>query len=326
MPDSVGERIDVSMLVCTYNRCHDLAEMLASALHQDHSGLTYEIVVVDNNSSDRTRSVVEEIIRAGHSRVSYLFEGRQGKGHALNTGLAALRGEFYAISDDDLIFPPTYLEEAIRAFRRQPDISCVGGKVLPQWKGTPPGWLTPSHWSALALADYGESELLTGPENPLCLLAGVFKTADVTAIGGYQNELAVTRNRVGGTEDADLLDRLYAVGKRGLYTPGLSVFHKVEAYRLTRRYHRRWHTDHGRHVAMMRDPAIEMSRFRLLGIPGHLLREAVTDAARWVGGIVAGRRESAFEVELRLRSFAGFVAARLGQRSSGESAAIRRPS
>ena len=322
----MGEHIDISMLVCTYNRCDDLAELLASALHQDHGELSYEIVVVDNNSSDRTRAVVEELIRAGHSRVSYLFEGRQGKGYALNTGLAALRGEFYAILDDDLILPPTFLAETIRAFRRHPEVSCLGGKVLPRWKGTPPGWLTPRHWSALALADYGDSEIVTGPERPLCLLAGVFRTADVTSIGGYDCALAVSGNRIGGTEDADLFDRLYAGGKRGLYTPGISLWHKVEPYRLTREYHRRWHAGHGRHFAMMRDPAIEKSRFRLLGIPGHLLREALKDAARWIGSIGTGRRESAFEAELRLRFFAGYAGTRLGQRSSGESAAISRPS
>ena len=149
----MGDHIDISMLVCTYNRCDDLAELLASALHQDHGELSYEIVVVDNNSSDRTRAVVEELIRAGHSRVSYLFEGRQGKGYALNTGLAALRGEFYAILDDDLILPPTFLAETIRNFAH-PRFPALVEKVLPRWKGTPPGWLTPRHWSPLALAGW----------------------------------------------------------------------------------------------------------------------------------------------------------------------------
>src|SRR5262245_16316067 len=146
--------VDITVLVCTYNRREDLRELLASALSQQIDGLfTYEILVVDNNSSDGTRELVESLIAGGHEAVRYLFEPRQGKSFALNMGLDEAHGAIYLIADDDLVLPPDYLRRVWEAFRADPEVSVVAGKVLPLWSGAVPAWLTQAHWSALALCD-----------------------------------------------------------------------------------------------------------------------------------------------------------------------------
>jgi glycosyltransferase involved in cell wall biosynthesis len=300
--------MDISLLVCTYNRCGELKELLDSAVSQDtEGGFEYEVVVVDNNSSDRTRQVVHDLIERGHPNVRYLFEPRQGKGAALNTGLAALRGSYYAIADDDLLLPPDYLARIVATFRARADISFLGGKVLPRWSRPVPAWLTQDHWAAIALCDYGETSFEVSQDRQITLLAGAFRTDDVRAANGYHSELAVSPARIGGMEDVDLYERLFATGKRGVYLPQLMLFHKVEPERVEKRYHRRWHLEHGRTYAMMSHGTTEKGRFRLLGVPSYMYRGAATHAAKWCRSIAVGRFHDAFADECQLRFFLGFL-------------------
>lgn len=300
--------MDITVLVCTYNRCGELGELLDSALTQETGGaFTYEVLVVDNNSSDGTRGLVEGLIAEGHGNLRYLFEGRQGKSFALNTGLGAARGSVYTIADDDLILPKNYLRQIHEAFRAHPEVSIVGGKVLPLWSGEPPAWLTARHWSPLALADYGQEAFYTGESRQVCLLAGAFRLHDVLAAKGYQRGLDVSKNRIGGAEDADLITRLYRDGRQGLYLPRLAVYHKVPAVRLSKSYHRRWHKGHGRNSALMRDEQIEASMIgRLFDVPAHMFKQAVVDTAHLVAARLKGDQEGAFLRESRLWFFAGF--------------------
>jgi glycosyltransferase involved in cell wall biosynthesis len=303
--------VDLTVLVCTYNRCEDLRELLVSALSQGTGGaFTYEILVVDNNSSDGTRELVERLIAEGNGAIRYLFERRQGKSFALNTGLTEARGAIYLIADDDLVLPPDYLSRVWSAFRAHPEVSVVAGKVLPLWGAAVPAWLTQEHWSALALCDYGAEKLYTGVNESICLLAGAFRRADVEAVGGYHLELGVSKSRIGGTEDVDLLARLYEAGRRGLYLPDLWLNHKVPADRLTKTYHRRWHTGHGRFCEAMRTPEIERSPARLFDVPAHLYRQAAADATGWLSLVARGRGAEAFGRETRLRFFTGYFCAR----------------
>lgn len=305
------QTVDITVLVCTYNRCADLRELLASALAQETDGLfTYEILVVDNNSSDGTRQLVAEVSATGGRAVRYLFEGQQGKSFALNAGLRAARGQIYLVVDDDQILPPDYLRTVWQAFRAHPQVSVVSGKVLPLWSRPAPAWLTPKHWSALALADYGAEQFYADADKPICLLAGAFRLADVQAVGGYDPELGVWKRSGIGIEDAELLTRLYKAGRRGLYLPGLALHHKVEPQRLTKTYHRRWHVSHGQRYAAMRAPEMERARARLFDVPAHLYGQAATAAAAWLQCFVRGRWAEAFTHETRLCFCAGFFGAR----------------
>lgn len=306
--------VDITVLVCTFNRHEKLRELLASALAQQTGGaFTNEILVVDNNSDDGTRQLVESLIAERREIMRYLFEGRQGRSFALNTGLSAARGSIYVIADDDLILPPHYLRRIWEAFCANPDVSVVAGKVLPLWARPAPVWLTQEHWSALALCDYGAEEFRTDTNKQICLLAGAFRRADVDAVGGYHPALGVTKGRIGGTEDVDLLSRLYEVGRQGLYLPDLWLSHKVEADRLTQAYHRRWHTGHGRFYAAMRMPEVERTPTRLFDVPAHLYRQALEAAAGWLTCLARGRGAAAFRYETRLRFFTGFFRARAGE-------------
>ncbi|MCA1628382.1 MAG: glycosyltransferase family 2 protein, partial [Acidobacteria bacterium] len=143
MTEEKQSTVDITLIVCTFNRSGDLRELMQGALAQETGGLFgYEVLVVDNNSTDDTRRVVESFIARGHDHLRYLFEGRQGRSNALNTGLDAVRGAVYALADDDLLLPKDYLMKVFTAFQAHPEVSFVGGKVLPLWKSDVPAWLT----------------------------------------------------------------------------------------------------------------------------------------------------------------------------------------
>ena len=309
--ESTAPKVDLSLLVCTYNRSEDLRELIETALAQETEGrFSYEVVVVDNNSTDNTRAVVEEFLSAGHENLRYLFEAKQGKSHALNTGLQAVRGWAYVITDDDFVLPTDWARGIYDGLTKNPDVSFVSGKVLPLWQGECPDWLTNQHWSALAMADYGEEQFITDESNQICLLACAFRVADVKAVGGYHGELGPQKGRTGATEDLDLLIRLWKSGRKGLYLPHVSFRHKATADRLTKSYHRRWHRDHGRSYAIMRSDETEKGTRQIFGVPAYMYREAMRDFASWLTCAVRGRTAEAFWHETRLRFFQGFFVKR----------------
>jgi glycosyltransferase involved in cell wall biosynthesis len=304
--------VDFTLLVCSYNRVRDLEELLETALSQETCGeFSYEVIVVDNNSTDHTRSVVLSFIARHGDRLRYFFEARQGKSHALNTGLAAMHGRYYAIVDDDFILPSEWLLGIAHAFRRHPDAAFVSGKVLPRWETDPPAWLTRQHWSALALADYGEVEFRADAARDLCLLACIFRADAVQAIGGYDVLLGVNGDKIGGVEDLDILRRLWAAGYHGVYVPTLWFEHKVAGVRLSKSYHRRWHRGHGRSRAMMR---VDEERLPLLaGVPRYMFREALSMLVLIPVRYLLGREPDAFTAESRLWFIVGFMSERWKQ-------------
>lgn len=289
-----------SLVVCTFNRADALREALRTALAQETGGrFTYEVIVVDNNSTDDTRAVVNERLGAAEGRIRYLFEPRQGKSFALNQALSSLSGEYFTIVDDDFVLPSDWLIRIFEGIRRNPGASFYSGKVLPRWSETPPVWLTRQHWSAVAMADYGDEEFLATRDNQICLLASTFRSADVRTVGGYDVRLGVIGSRIGGVEDLEILQRLWRHEKHGVYLPTVAFEHRAEPERLTRRYHRRWHRGHGRSHAIMRDPAVERSA-KVLGVPRFMFRDVLENAWRVLTDTLRGRKSQAFLAETRL--------------------------
>src|ERR1043165_5266525 len=99
---TMSEPLDISVIISTYNRSDMLPGALESVLAQEAGDVRYELIVVDNNSTDKTREVVESFIARGHENVRYIFEGKQGLSHARNAGIAAARSPLIVFTDDDV--------------------------------------------------------------------------------------------------------------------------------------------------------------------------------------------------------------------------------
>ena len=125
-------------------------------------------------------------------------------------------------------------------------------------------------------------------ERPVCWLAAVFRADDVRKVADYNVQLGVSKTDIGGVEDVEIFNKLFRAGKCGLYAPDVCLYHKVESERLTKSYHRRWHTGHGRQIARLHDPAVEQSRRRIFGVPAHVYRTAMTVAFNWARHMATG--------------------------------------
>jgi Glycosyltransferases involved in cell wall biogenesis len=94
----MSDECDVSVNICTYNRQQLLQTALESVLSQQADGLRYEVVVVDNNSTDDTRQLIQSFIARGATNLQYVFEARQGLSYARNAGVAAARSPIVAFT------------------------------------------------------------------------------------------------------------------------------------------------------------------------------------------------------------------------------------
>lgn len=306
---------DLSVVICTYNRHELLRSALDALLPQSPADFVYEVVVVDNNSTPETRALVDDLARRD-ARVRYVREPRQGNAHARNTGVAEARAPIIAYLDDDVTVRENWVE-IIKTTFKETEADFIGGRVLPRWEEPPPSWLGLKNWAPIAAVDYGESSSLLTHDNPLCLLTAniAFRKEVFEKFGGFSANVQREKDTIGSLEDHEFLMRLFRAGVVGLYVPEMIVDAHVGRERMTKAYHRRWHTGHGHFYAVMKDPEWEQSRFHVAGVPGHLYRETAKNAFVWFSKILKGNRDAAFINECRLRFFRGFLRQRLRNRN-----------
>ena len=281
---------------------------MLSLFSQRRENLNFEIVVVDNNSSDATAEIVESLKAKSQLTLRYIQEPRQGNAYARNTGIDQAHAPIIAFLDDDVVADETWVTTIKATFDRGSQISFAGGRILPLWESKPPSWLTPAHWAPLALLDYGpEEKPIAGLTPPGLLTANIaVRRAVFDEIGRFSPDLQRVKGGIGSMEDHEFLLRMCRSGKKGMYVPDLTIRSPVDPERILKSYHRRWHRGHGRFYAIMQDPEWERSGFKLAGVPGHLYRETAKQAVIWCALLMRGNMDAAFETECTLRFFYGF--------------------
>jgi glucosyl-dolichyl phosphate glucuronosyltransferase len=304
---------DISVVLCTWNRAAVLPSALKDIAAQEAGGARYEIIIVDNNSSDSTPRVIESFQRTSPVPVTHVFEKKQGLSYARNAGIAAASAPVVAFTDDDVTVTPGWVSAIRRAFEEFPQVSFIGGKVLPIWPSRIPSWIS-SRLSSLALQDYGDKSFFVtaGAERKCLIGANLACRREVfDRVGPFAPELQRVEGGIGSMEDEEFEARATAAGETGLYDPRIVVRVPVPDERLTKRYHRSWYFEHGRFLSLHRDAEIERSSFRMLGVPGHLFRGAGENARRWIAATAKGEPADAFFHQLQLCLFAGFFSDRL---------------
>ncbi len=305
-----------TILICTRDRAELLGETLASLEALLDPGEPYDIVVVDNGSTDGTRAVVEAAAARSRVPLRYVHEPRGGLSVARNTGLAHATGDSIAFTDDDILVEPGWLAALARAFRDRP-VDFLGGRVGPRWGATRPAWLPAGQtrgeiWGAVALFDQGDREKPLG--KPLGANMA-FRRAPVVAAGGFREDLGRDKTSLKGQEVPELLERLRAAGGRGgWYVPDAVVQHWIPAERLTKRYFRRWFYWKGISRAAVKDrvyvggvwlPASQVRR--VAGLPRTLYKETLAATVRLARDAARRDPAAAFQAELRLWYAAGYA-------------------
>jgi glycosyltransferase involved in cell wall biosynthesis len=309
----------LSVILPTYNRADRLPQAIDSALRQTAAPETYEIIVVDNNSTDDTAEVIHDVAAADPRGgcIRYILETRQGVAHARQAGIDSARAPLIAFFDDDVRVSSNWVETIVRTFAERPELECIGGKVLPVWSVPPPAWLTPTHWAPLALQDFGDGPMMVSASNQRGLISAnlACRKTLLDRIGGFSPTFQRVKDLIGSLEDDEWNRRLWKSGGAALYWPDLVAWTDVPADRVTRAYHRRWHRGHGHFYALLRAEEMERSTVgSLLGVPAHMYRSALADVVGWFSAVFTGRRDEAFLHETKLRFFRGFLGQRLLER------------
>lgn len=226
---------EVSVIVCTYNRCDSLKPTLRSLSKQSFPTEDYEIIVVDNNSTDNTKELVSSLMTSVPN-LRYASERKQGANHARNRGIKEAGGNILAFTDDDVSADKDWIKELCAAFNEYPDASAVAGRAIPIFEGGRPSWL-----SDRLLPYYGDTQFgskmryLKFPEFPFGLNMA-FRRKCLQKVGFFNPKLGRIDTRLLSHDEKEtfyLMDRLQL---KTLYTPHAVIRHMIPRARTRKRW------------------------------------------------------------------------------------------
>jgi glycosyltransferase involved in cell wall biosynthesis len=282
----------ITVVLCTYNRHQSLRSALNSvAASVLPESVEWEILVVDNNSTDQTRKVVEEFCSRHPGWFRYLFEAQQGKSYALNSGIREARGNILAFMDDDVTVHPNWLQNLTAALRNDEWVG-AGGRIVPEWTFPPPCWLAAdSRHAAGPLVGFDPSPN-AGRLNEAPIGANMAFRKDMFEKYGYfRTDLGPRPGSEIRNEDTEFGDRLLLGGERLRYEPSALVFHPVTRNRIEKKYFLRWWYHKGE--ATIRQFGVRPgTKYYIGGIPLFMFRNLVVWTCKWMAGIHPARRFS----------------------------------
>ncbi|MBD2165436.1 glycosyltransferase family 2 protein [Calothrix membranacea FACHB-236] len=229
MPD-----IQISAIICTHNRDTYLGAAIDSLLAQDFAA-EFEVVVVDNNSSDRTKEVVAQ--RASNPRLKYVFEPTTGLSVARNTGAKLASGEILAYLDDDAVASDRWLSVFYDAYKNNSQLAIAGGKVTLLWPQNvqQPRWLSPGLAANLGAYDLGDSIIYI--DKPSFTPRGLnycIRRSFLEEIGGFDPHLGRVGKNLLSNEELQMTEFALQKGWQVAYLPAALVAHNVAPERLKR--------------------------------------------------------------------------------------------
>lgn len=283
--------MDITVIVCTYNRCNELAQSLESVAESLlPPAVSWEVLVADNNSSDQTRKVVEELNHRYPGRFRYLFEPHPGKSYALNSAIKQANGEVLAFMDDDVTVEPTWLDN-LTSVLSTGEWAGTGGRTLPAHPFSPPAWMVfgaPYYLGGILCATF---DLGDEPRQLEVAPYGVnmaFRKAMFEKYGTFRTDLGPSpdRNIPRPNEDTEFGRRLMTAGERLRYEPSAVVHHPVPKDRVRKEYFLDWWFDYGR--ALVREwgrgpdvwgiprPYLSLLKFGILGVAPRVMKWVTT--------------------------------------------------
>ncbi len=223
----------ISAIICTYNREQYLGLAIDSLLQQDFA--EFEVIVVDNASTDGTRQVVEA--RLPHAKLRYIYEPITGLSVARNTGAKIAQSPIIAYLDDDAIATPQWLRVLYSAYENHPKLAIAGGKVTLIWPEgiTSPPWLSDN--LAGNLGAYNLGEQWVDIKNPGLTPRGLnysIRRSFLEKIGGFDINLGRVGKRLLSNEELQMTELALQQGWQVAYIPEALVAHHVAPERVNR--------------------------------------------------------------------------------------------
>jgi glycosyltransferase involved in cell wall biosynthesis len=257
--------MQLSVIICSYNRASYIGEALSALYNQTTALDLFEVIIVDNNSTDET-PVVYQKWRAENplGNFTYATEPQQGASYARNTGAKISKGKWLCFIDDDAIAQKDYVEKVIKHSFDQPFIVGFGGRIIPRYVPAEPNWMSYYVSSMVGNFDYApiHCAFKSGKyplESNMIVSKEVFEK-----VGGFNVNLpgVVGTLRIGG-EGKELFYKIISLGYTIYYDPSMVVEHVVEVKKLTPEYMYRVASGMGRG---------ERTRTKALGFTAYIFK------------------------------------------------------
>ncbi len=224
----------VSVIIPTYNRVDMLPITVDSLINQTYPNERYEIIIADNNSTDRTEHIIAAYVES-HNNIRAFVEKRQGVHYARNSAAKVARGEILYYTDDDMVADPSLLAEIVKPFLMDDLVASVSGKVLPKWEKQPPKWVVDLCLNGVLSLNDGQEPLIISSENP-----GVYschqaiRKSILFEAGGFNPEN--TRGTWVGDGETGLNIKIGQLGYKFAYISSSVTYHMIPPERMTQAY------------------------------------------------------------------------------------------
>jgi len=287
----------ISILICTRNRADSLRQTLNSLFCPSNlRSPEWEAVVVDNDSDDHTAQVCRDFRERFPGHFRFLVETKHGKSNALNSAIAAARGDILAFTDDDVHCAPDYLH-GIRTVFGQHTADGVQGRMLLDCEGGHPDWLDRYLGLTVGWRDCGDE--LIDLDGTLCGGNMIVRADVFQKIGTFAPELGPAG--AGMSEDTEISLRMRQAGCRLLYAPQILIRHRLPRKLLTKAFIRKRFFQQGRAEAYYAPLPASLFRFGL-----YVVKETISKGGAAIWHLCAGRPALALRCQCEARSHAGF--------------------
>ncbi len=228
----------LSIIICSYNRASYISDALTSLYSQSAGLYEFEVIIVDNNSTDNTSNIYYEWRQANvNGQFTFISETQQGASFARNKGAKISKGEWLCFMDDDAVATPNYVANILKHIHTQPDAVGFGGRIIPKYIPSEPKWM--SYYVSSLVGNFDYAPTACAFENGKYPLESnmIVKKSVYDQIGGFNVNLpgVVGTLRIGG-EGKELFYKIIALGHTIYYDPAICVHHVVEVKKLTSEY------------------------------------------------------------------------------------------
>ncbi|MGY6274696.1 glycosyltransferase [Methylomonas sp. MgM2] len=300
----------LSVIICTYNRSYNLVECLTFLENQEiDDNLDWEINVVDNNSSDETKSVIENYAKSSRLNIHYIFEEKQGLSFARNTGIKNSKGQYLLFIDDDIRVTPNWLQSIYTTFEDK-NCDAVGGRIHLESPERLPKWITPDLYGFLGHQDFGPIP---------CAIDGIDKSPFggnmairrqvIDLIGDFNVNLGrkgegLKKDELFKGEETDFFYRLVQAHGALYYNPDALVFHKLLPHQLRKTFFLTLHHNAGIQRATSDDSFYKRQVF---GIPFFVVPQLIRAIYRYIYLTIYNGFDNSFRQLMNVYYFLGMI-------------------
>ena len=223
----------ISYIICTYNRALYLKKALDALAHQNYSDFNdFEVVIINNNSTDKTQQVVDTFIQQySNIQVIYANEQKQGLSNARNKAIEVSNAEWLAFLDDDAYVDADYTFNLINFIKSNTDIKAIGGPILLDFESPKPNWYTHYLGSLFGyFKPYKKSRLFTKNFYPRGSNM-IFHRSLFQKYGRFNPNLGRIGRNMMGSEEKDMFQRIYKNHEKVYYLHTAVIYHLVPDFR-----------------------------------------------------------------------------------------------